>query len=104
MTAPVAAQPSRLAPNVDQTFPKLTPEQIERVAAHGRVRRVDRDEVLGTLGKVTSKFFVVTTASIEVMQPIGNRETTVIAIKPGEFTGEVSMLSGRPSLVTLRVG
>jgi thioredoxin reductase (NADPH) len=104
MTTPVAAQPSRSAPNVDQTFPKLTPEQIERVAAHGRVRRVDGGEVLGTVGKVTPKFFVVTTASIEVVQPVGDRETTVIAIKPGEFTGEVSMLSGRPSLVTLRVG
>jgi thioredoxin reductase (NADPH) len=103
MTAPVAAQPSRLAPNVDQTFPKLTPEQIERVAARGRVRRVDRGEVLGTLGRVTPKFFVVTTATIDVVQPVGSRETIVIAIKPGEFTGEVSMLSGRPSLVTLRV-
>jgi len=104
MTTPVAAQPSRPAPNVDQTFPKLTPEQIERVAAHGRVRRVESGEVLGTVGKVTPKFFVVTTASIEVVQPVGDRETTVIAINPGEFTGEVSMLSGRPSLVTLRVG
>jgi thioredoxin reductase (NADPH) len=104
MTTPVAAQPSRPVPNVDQTFPKLTPEQIERVASHGRVRHVDAGELLGTVGKVTAKFFVVTTASIEVVQPVGDRETTVIAINPGEFTGEVSMLSGRPSLVTLRVG
>jgi thioredoxin reductase (NADPH) len=103
MTAPVAAQPTRFGPNVDQTFPKLTPEQIGRVAAQGRVRRVDRGEVLGTVGRVTPMFFVVTTASIEVVQPAGSRETTVIVINPGEFTGEVSMLSGRPSLVTLRV-
>jgi thioredoxin reductase (NADPH) len=103
MTAPVAAQPTRFGPNVDQTFPKLTPEQIGRVAAQGRARRVDRGEVLGTVGRVTPMFFVVTTASIEVVQPAGSRETTVIVINPGEFTGEVSMLSGRPSLVTLRV-
>jgi thioredoxin reductase (NADPH) len=103
MTSPVAAQPSRLAPNVDQTFPKLTPVQIERVAAHGRIRRVDRGEVLSSVGRVTAKFFVVTTATIEVVQPVGDRETTVIVINPGEFTGEVSMLSGRPALVTLRV-
>jgi thioredoxin reductase (NADPH) len=103
MTAPVGAQPWRSAPNVDQTFPKLTPVQIERVAAHGRVRRVDRGEVLVSVGRVTAKFFVVTTATIEVVQPVGDRETTVIVINPGEFTGEVSMLSGRPALVTLRV-
>jgi thioredoxin reductase (NADPH) len=103
MTAPVAEQPWRAAPNIDQTFPKLTPVQIERVGGHGRVRRVERGEVLGSVGRVTGKFFVVTTATIEVVQPVGERETTVIVINPGEFTGEVSMLSGRPSLVTLRV-
>ncbi len=103
MTAPVAAQASRLGPNVDQTFPTLTAAQIERVAAHGRVRRVESGEVLQTLGKVAPKFFVVISATIEVVQPAGSREATVVAIKPGEFTGEVSMLSGRPSLVSLRV-
>ena len=103
MTAPVAAQPARLGPNVDQAFPTLTPAQIERVAAHGRVRRVESSEVLQTLGKVAPKFFVVISATIEVVQPAGSREATVVAIKPGEFTGEVSMLSGRPSLVSLRV-
>jgi thioredoxin reductase (NADPH) len=105
MTAPIAATPSRPAPNVDQTFPKLTPAQIERVAAHGRTRRIERGEVLGAVGKVTPLFFVVLTGTIEVIQPGGNgKTTTVTAISPGEFTGEVSMLSGRPSLVTLRVG
>jgi thioredoxin reductase (NADPH) len=104
MTAPVASQPSRLAPNVDQTFPKLTAAQTERVAAHGRTRRVERGEVLGTVGKVTPQFFVVRTGGIEVVQPAGTGKTmTVTVIGPGEFTGEVSMLSGRPSLVTLRV-
>ncbi len=105
MTAPIAATPSRLAPNVDQTFPKLTPAQIERVAVHGRIRRIERGEVLGAVGKVTPLFFVVRTGSIEVVQPGDNGKTaTVTVIVPGEFTGEVSMLSGRPSLVTLRVG
>jgi thioredoxin reductase (NADPH) len=105
MTAPVASTPSRPAPNVDQTFPKLTSAQIERVAAHGRRRAIERGEVLGAVGKVTPKFFVVSTGTIDVVQPGENgKTTTVTVIGPGEFTGEVSMLSGRPSLVTLRVG
>jgi thioredoxin reductase (NADPH) len=54
---------------------------------------------------VTPKFFVVSTGTIDVVQPGENgKTTTVTVISPGEFTGEVSMLSGRPSLVTLRVG
>ena len=105
MTAPIAATPSRPVPNVDQTFPKLTPAQIERVTTHGHMRRIERGEVLGAVGKVTPKFFVVGTGSIEVVQPGENgKTTTVTTIGPGEFTGEVSMLSGRPALVTLRVG
>jgi thioredoxin reductase (NADPH) len=105
MTAPIAATPSRPTPNVDQIFPRLTPAQVERVAAHGRTRRIERGEVLGAVGKVTPKFFVVSTGTIDVVQPGENgKTTTVTVIGPGEFTGEVSMLSGRPSLVTLRVG
>ena len=103
MTAPVAATPSRPASNVEQTFPKLTSEQVSRVAAHGRVRRVERGEVLVAVGMPTPNFFVVSTGTIEVVQPAVNGETTVRVISPGEFTGEISMLSGRRSLVTLRV-
>jgi thioredoxin reductase (NADPH) len=105
MTAPIAVIPGRLAPNVEETFPKLTPAQIERVAAHGHMRRVEQGEVLGAAGEVTSQFFVVRTGAIEAVQQDENgKSTTVTTIEPGEFTGEVSMLSGRPALVTLRVG
>jgi len=105
MTAPIAITPSRLAPNVEETFPKLTPAQMERVAAHGHMRRIEKGEVLGTVGRVTSQFFVVRTGAIEAVQLDENgKTTTVTTIEPGEFTGEVSMLSGRPALVTLRVG
>jgi thioredoxin reductase (NADPH) len=105
VTAPIAATPSRPVPNVDQTFPKLTPVQIERVATHGHARRIEHGEVLGAVGKVTPNFFVVSSGTIEVVQPGDSGKTaTVTVIGPGEFTGEVSMLSGRPSLVTLRVG
>src|SRR5436309_1343870 len=38
--------PENLASRADQMFPKLTPNQIERVAAHGRRRQVTEGEVL----------------------------------------------------------
>jgi len=104
MTAPIATTPARLAPNVEETFPKLTPAQMERIAAHGHMRRTEQGEVLGTVGKVTSQFFVVRTGCIEAVQQDENgKSTTVTTIEQGEFTGEVSMLSGRPALVTLRI-
>ncbi|MDQ6771130.1 MAG: FAD-dependent oxidoreductase [Gemmatimonadota bacterium] len=104
MTAPVAALSSRAAPNVDQTFQKLTPAQVARIAAHGHTRRVEHGEVLGAAGKLTPWFFVVTEGTIEVVRPLDGRDAAVTTIREGEFTGEVSMLSGRRALVTLRVG
>jgi thioredoxin reductase (NADPH) len=103
VTAPVATYLATPAPNADQTFPKLTPEQIARVAVHGRVRRVESGEELVKVGALIPLFFIITSGSIEVVQPDENGETTVRVIRSGEFTGEVSMLSGRRSLVTLRV-
>jgi thioredoxin reductase (NADPH) len=104
MTSPLPAPPTYPVTNVEQTFPKLTPDQIARVAAHGRTRRVERGEILVGVGMPAPNFFVVNSGSIDVVQPAVNGETTVRVIPPGEFTGEVSMLSGRRSLITLRVG
>jgi thioredoxin reductase (NADPH) len=103
MTTPIAAAPSPSAPDVDQAFPRLTPEQVERVAAHGRMRRVEHGEVLVAAGKLTPKFFVIRTGTIEALNLTSGHEATVTTLLPGQFTGEVTMLSGRRALVTLRV-
>jgi thioredoxin reductase (NADPH) len=103
MTTPIAALASRPAPDVDQAFPKLTPEQVERIAAHGRIRRVEHGEILVAAGKPTPKFFVITAGTIEALNLTSEGEATVTTILPGQFTGEVTMLSGRRALVTLRV-
>jgi thioredoxin reductase (NADPH) len=104
VTAPIASAPSQTALDVDQTFPKLTPEQVDRVAAHGRNRSMERGETLGLVGKLTSKFYVVIAGTIEAVRIGPDGESTVTTLGPGQFTGEVTMLSGRRALVTLRVG
>src|SRR5437879_4829144 len=87
----------------DQIFPKLTPAQIARIAAHGHVRNIQAGEVLVEQGDKVVPFFVVTAGEIEIVRPAGATETLVTIHHPGAFTGEVSMLSGRPSLVRMRV-
>lgn len=52
MTDPILAIPLTRAARVDQIFPTLTPAQIARIAAHGRVRQVQRGEVLLEVGDV----------------------------------------------------
>src|ERR1700733_3073661 len=87
----------------DATFPKLTPEQVARVAAHGRVRRVERGEVLVEVADHNVPFFVVKSGQIEIVRPAGTSETVVAVHGPGQFNGEVNMISGRRSLVRARV-
>jgi thioredoxin reductase (NADPH) len=104
MTAPIAAVPARPIQNIEQTFPKLTSAQIARITAHGRRRRVEKGEILIAVGKANPLFFVVVEGTVDVVQPSGRAETTVMVLTPGDFSGEVSILSGRRSLTTLRVG
>jgi thioredoxin reductase (NADPH) len=87
---------------IEKIFPKLTPEQINRIAAHGRTRPVQPGELLIEQGDTSVPFFVVVTGEIEIVRPFGPHETLVTVHSPGEFTGEVNMLSGRRSLVRAR--
>ena len=104
MSASTAAVAMRPLMNEDQTFPSLTPKQVARVAARGRSRRVEKGDVLQTAGKIASLFFVVITGRIEALAPVGpDGLTTITVLGPGQFTGEVSILSGRPAIADLRV-
>src|SRR3989449_3078486 len=99
----LAAPPSPSGPRVDRLYPTLTPAQQARVAAHGRVRRVDAGEVLVQAGESASRVFVVVVGRIDVVRPSA-AEQLVVSFGPGMFTGEVTMLSGRRGLAQVRAG
>jgi thioredoxin reductase (NADPH) len=87
---------------IEKIFPKLTPAQISRIAAHGRTRSVQPGEVLIEQGDTSVPFFVVITGEVEIVRPFGANETLVMVSGDGEFTGEVNMLSGRRSFFRVR--
>jgi len=84
------------------TFPILTAPQIARIAAHGHVRPIQRGEVLVEPGDRVVPFFVVTAGEIEIVLPPGATSTFINVLGPGQFTGEVNMISGRRALLRLR--
>jgi thioredoxin reductase (NADPH) len=94
--------PISLGPRAQEMFPTLTPAQIARLATHGRVRRVAPGEVLLEAGEKIAQFFVVTAGRIEVVRRTATGEELVAIEGPGQFSGEVSMLSGRRGFVTFR--
>jgi thioredoxin reductase (NADPH) len=89
---------------VERMFPTLTPVQIERIAPHGRARSIHPGEVLVEPGERVVPFFVVKAGTIEVIRPSGTTDTLVAVFGPGQFTGEVNMLSGRPAILRVRAG
>lgn len=86
----------------DQIFPTLTAAQIARLAAHGHLRRVEAGEVLLEAGEKIARFFVVTAGRIEAVRQTPAGEELVAVEGPGQFSGEVNMLSGRRGFVTFR--
>lgn len=103
MTEPAPPAHSHPAPRTEQMFPTLTPPQAARIAAHGSVRPIRSGEVLVEAGQQSVPFYLVTAGQIEIVQPSGTVETPVALHGPGQFTGEVNMLSARRSLVRARV-
>ena len=87
---------------VERIFPKLTPEQISRVAVQGHIRSIQPGEVLVEQGDSAVPFFVVSSGEIEIVRPLGAAETLVTIHGPGQFTGEVNMLSGHRTLLRMR--
>jgi thioredoxin reductase (NADPH) len=94
--------PLTQASGTERMFPTLTPAQVERIAAHGRVRQIRPGEVLVQQGDQIVPFFVVRSGGVEIIRPSNTNETLVALYGPGQFTGEVNMLSGRPALLQVR--
>jgi len=93
-----AILPSALDPNT-QVFPTLTPAQIDRIRPLGRVRSVHSGEVLFEPGRDTTPFYVLLSGELSILQGSLDGERTIVKHGAGEFSGEISMISGQRSLV-----
>jgi thioredoxin reductase (NADPH) len=93
---------STLSAGLESVFPTLKPAQLERMAAIGRIRKVEPGEVLVEAGRKNAPIFVVKTGQVEVVQPSGPTEKPVALFTSGQFTGEMSALFGRSILVRVR--
>ena len=100
----MASQPAPSAlDSRTQAFPILTAAQINRVRAGSKVRQVKKGEILFEPHDTNVPFFVLLSGSMEIVQSGLAGETPVATHAAGEFTGEMTMISGRRSLVRGRV-
>jgi len=88
--------------SLEQVFPVLKPSLMERIVRYGRLRKVERGEILIQPGS-NMTVFVVKRGELEIIQLTDNAEKIVAIVSPGQFTGEANVLFGRPGLVQIRV-
>jgi thioredoxin reductase (NADPH) len=83
-------------------FPKLDKAQM---ASLGRcpltkLKKYRDGERLFVAGECDSKFFVVKSGKVEIVDDSGETPKTIAVQGPGEFTGDVAQLTGCPALVS----
>jgi thioredoxin reductase (NADPH) len=87
----------------ERMFPTLTPKQIDRAAAHGHIRKVEEGEIIVEAGQRNVTFFIVRKGHVEITRAPATGGLPIIEVGPGQFTGETSILTGRPVLARLRM-
>ena len=84
----------------EQTFPTLTPEEIDRLRPFGTIRRYSSGEFLVETGKPSPGMLVLLSGHVAITQRDGlGHVTPIVEHGPGQFLAEVGQLSGRVSLV-----
>lgn len=106
MTDPTRPLLTATTVRLDHMRPTLSQAQIDRIAKLGRRRQVTDGEVLVETGTQTNRLFVVISGELTVIRhsdvAAAGMEEVVIVYGPGQFNGEVSILSGRRGFVEIR--
>ncbi len=86
----------------EDMFPKLAPAHIARIERLSTSRRIGAGEILFEVGQRRTHMHVVVSGALEIVRSGAAGDEVVTVHGAGEFTGEVDMLTGRPSLVRAR--
>lgn len=86
-----------------QAFPILTSAQIARIQPYGNVRSVQAGEVLFEPGESGMPCFVVLSGKLDIATPGLGGEHVFVTYGPGQFSGELVMISGARAISRGRV-
>ena len=86
-----------------EAFPILSDEQVRLIAEVGQRRLFDDGDDVLKIGLPMTSFFVVVRGAVEVFQITGTGEEHRVAMhQPGEFTGDIDLLSSSATVVGAR--
>jgi thioredoxin reductase (NADPH) len=83
-------------------FPTLGERQISQLAScTGAQPKLFRDgQRLFSVGELDMKFFIVKSGEVEIVDHSGDQPKTVTIHRKGQFTGEISQVTGQPAVVS----
>jgi thioredoxin reductase (NADPH) len=87
-------------PDRDGAFPRLSEEQIARLAEQGQRREVAAGDVLYREGDRDYDFYVVLSGKVATVEGYGETDEIIAVHGPGRFLGELSLLTGEAALVS----
>ncbi|MFE1378069.1 FAD-dependent oxidoreductase [Streptomyces sp. NPDC058740] len=91
----------RETPDRYGAFPRLAPEQLQDLAAHGDRRSVAEGEVLYREGEPFREFLAILGGTVEILHDHGGPEERTVAVHgPGRFLGELGLLEGQAAFDT----
>ncbi len=85
-----------------QTFPRLSPEMVGRVAAYGREERLPDGALLFQRGQRSVDFFLVLDGAVEIFDTEDGRPNVFTVHGERQFTGELDLFNDREILVSGR--
>src|SRR5712691_11885196 len=84
----------------EQTFPTLTPHEIDRMRRFGEIHHYKHGELLFETGKPGPGMFLILSGHVAITHRDGlGNVTPIIDQGPGQFMAEIGQLSGRVALV-----
>ncbi|MES4889628.1 FAD-dependent oxidoreductase [Streptomyces sp. NPDC096012] len=88
-------------PDVYGAYPRLSDDQIARLAEHGERRSVNAGDVLIQEGERCEAFYVVLSGSVAIIEDYGTPEEHLLRVHgPGRFIGELGLLHDQVAFYT----
>ena len=81
-------------------FPKLNDAQIAALSTCAKLKQFAPRQALFSAGQCDYAFYVIKSGQVEIVDHSSGQDEVVTVHEPGEFTGDVDMLTGRPALVS----
>ena len=81
-------------------FPRLDDQQIEQLGRLAKCVEFADGELLIEHGSRNFPFYVIKSGAVEITEHSGDAPRSIVTHGPGEFTGDVDMLTGRPTFIS----